>query len=97
MQFRIRTYKLKPGTQREFIDKWQEDLVPLRRELGFEVEWAYYSAETSEFIWLVSYAGEGPYENAEEKYYASPQRAAISWDARDYIAEMNIRSVDKVF
>ncbi|RNL60678.1 NIPSNAP family containing protein [Nocardioides marmoriginsengisoli] len=97
MQLRLRTYTLREGREAEFVERWNETLVPLRREVGFEVLGSWFSAATREFVWIVGWPGEGDYDAAEQAYYDSPLRAQVPWDAAEYVEAVDIRAVDDVF
>jgi hypothetical protein len=97
MQLRLRTYTLREGLEAEFIEKWNQTIVPLRHETGFEVLGAWYAADEHQFTWLVGWPGEGPFDEAEEAYYASPGRAKVTWDAGHFVAAVDVKAVEDVF
>ncbi len=91
MQYQLRIYKIKPGTMAEFIDGWKTHVIPIRESFGFAVEGAWTNEALSEFVWLVSYAGEEGYEAANAVYYASDARKSMTWDPMQYIEHMDVR------
>ncbi|WGX95833.1 NIPSNAP family protein [Nocardioides sp. L-11A] len=97
MQLRLRTYTLRAGREAEFIEKWNDTLVPLRREVGFDVVGSWFSPQTREFVWIVGWSGAGDYDAAEQDYYDSPLRAQVTWDAADYVEAVDVRPVEDVF
>ncbi|MFI0369324.1 hypothetical protein ACH35V_15690 [Actinomadura sp. 1N219] len=96
MQTRLRIYTLREGKGDEFVQRWTETLVPLRRKLGFEVLGAWRVPDRREFVWIVGWPGEGSYDDAERAYYESPLRKEIPWRAEDFIEAADIRTIEAV-
>ena len=96
VRYQLRIYRLKPETADEFVELWRRDIVPTRRKLGFGVVGAWRRAEGSEFIWMVRWDGQGSFDEGESAYYASPERAAMTWDPADYIASSQLRVIGAV-
>jgi len=96
MDHQLRVYQLKPGRLDAFLSLWHEHVVPARRACGFEVEGAWVNAEADEFAWVVRYTGADGFAAADERYYASPERAALPWDPRDALDAVELRMFDAV-
>lgn len=96
MQLRLRTYTLRDGLEAEFIAKWNDVLAPMRRQTGFEVLGAWYDAGQCQFTWLVGWPGEGSYDAAEQAYYDSPLRAAVTWAPDHYVTHAVVCVVEDV-
>ncbi|HLG00343.1 MAG TPA: NIPSNAP family containing protein [Acidimicrobiia bacterium] len=92
MQLQHRKYRLKPGVFDEFVAVWTEQVVPMRGEFGFSVVGAWASREASTFVWIVGH--DGDFAAAEEAYYASPERAAITPNPGDLIDHADVVMVD---
>ena len=60
----IRTYTVRAGLLDEWVDKWQRLVVPLRRDLGFEVHGSWKDHARSQHIWVISYDGPESFEEA---------------------------------
>jgi len=89
-----RRYRLKPGVVDEFVELWAQQVVPLRRQFGFEVAGAWASTADDVFVWLVSHPGD--FAAAEKQYYESPERAAISPDPAEFIEQAEVVMVEAV-
>ena len=76
MTWQLRLYTVREGEWDDWLREWSELIAPLRREIGFEVR-GPWRAEDGRFAWLI---GHDDFEAANEAYYASPQRAALSPD-----------------
>ncbi len=93
MASQLRIYRVKPGLLEEFTAFWREEIVPLRLRFGFVVEGAWADPEGSTFAWVV---GHPDFAAAQEAYYASPDRAALSRDPGDYIEHAELRLMEPV-
>ncbi|MBF6289817.1 NIPSNAP family protein [Nocardia cyriacigeorgica] len=92
----LRTYTIREGLLDEWAGKWRDLVVPLRLELGFEIGGAWLDRERSQFIWLISFEGEDTFEEANERYWASPKREALGLDPAEYLVGRDVRVVDPV-
>jgi NIPSNAP protein len=80
----LRIYDIEPGLLDAFVAAWTTGVVPLRERFGFEVE-GWTVAGVDRFVWLLTYRGEGTFEEANEAYYASPERAQLDPDPAAWI------------
>lgn len=97
MELVLRIYTIEPGELDDWIAEWREQVLPLRRRLGFEVLGAWVSEQESTFTWLLGYDGPGGIEAANAAYYDSPERAALDPDPARHIAEarqLPVRALD---
>ncbi|SDH40475.1 NIPSNAP protein [Sinosporangium album] len=92
----LRTYTIREGLLDEWVDRWADLVVPLRLEFGFEIGGAWIDRERSQFIWTISYAGAGSFEERNAAYWASPKRTAMGLDPKDYLVARDVRFVSKV-
>jgi hypothetical protein len=90
----LRTYIVKEGRLEAFTALWRDHIVPARRVHGFKVEGAWSNADSGEFTWVISHPED--FGEAERRYYASPERAAIPEDPSDYLASVDVRMVSAV-
>jgi hypothetical protein len=89
----LRIYTVDPATSKEWVELFHQHLVPLRRQYGFDVEWAYLSEDGSRFVWLTSHDCPDGWDAAESIYYASPERAALPFSPADYISGHDVSMV----
>lgn len=75
----------------EFVSIWHEDLRPLRERHGFEVAGEWINEDEHEFVCLVSHAGSEGYAAAEEAYYKSPDRHAVSRNPDPLVESTELR------
>ena len=92
----LRIYTIREGLMDEWTEKFVAELIPPRRANGFDVVGTWVNEADSQFVWIVAYDGELEWEDAVERYYASRERNAISFDPMDYIEEVDTRLLDSV-
>ena len=80
MEIQLREYRIVPGQMETWLDGWRSGVRPLREQAGFQVVGAWVVPEQSRFLWLLGYAGTDGFTAADERYYSSPARAALSPD-----------------
>ncbi len=91
----LRIYSIEPGHLDDFVLTWSTAVRPLRRRFGFESA-AWTVPEEDLFIWLVTYRGEKPFEEADTDYYASPERQRITPDPAQWIVRNETRWLSPV-
>jgi hypothetical protein len=86
MRFQLRDYTLVDGRLDDFVREWREHVLPLRLALGFSIVGPWIERDTNRFVWVLGY--DGDIEAAEEAYYASEERRAMTPDPARLIAEI---------
>ncbi|HEV2414979.1 MAG TPA: NIPSNAP family protein [Candidatus Dormibacteraeota bacterium] len=94
--FQIREYTVKPGEMREWIAEWRSKIVPLRERQGFRVVGAWTVDGTDQFIWIIEYDGPKTWQQANDDYYASPERKALDPDPARHLAQTGGRLMTEV-
>lgn len=94
-EHQLRTYDILPGRMDEFLAVFPT-LAEVRRHYGFEVAGAWVDRAHDRFTWVLTFAGEGTFEEATARYYDSPEREALDPDPSDLIAHVDARMVDAV-
>ncbi|SFK92798.1 NIPSNAP family protein [Streptomyces pini] len=92
----LRTYTVRDGMLDEWVERWREEIVPLRLALGFTIDGAWVDRERNRFVWLISYDGPETFEERNAVYWASPRRKAMGLDPDDYLAHTDDRTVERV-
>ena len=85
MEYQLRHYRIRPGTFDLFLEAWLKGVYPLRQSFGFRFVGVWADREKSEFVWVMGYGGPGSLEEADRRYYASPERNAMDPDPAQYI------------
>ena len=94
MDHQLRVYRIKAGRMDDFLALWRDHVVPARQACGFQVISGYVNRETAEFAWIVRYTGDEDFAAGDERYYASPERAALPWDPRDALESVELRMLE---
>lgn len=88
MATQLREYRILDGALAQFVEEWRIHLAPLRRSLGFEIDGAWIVPGENRFVWLLTHPGGwDAFEESDRRYFASPQRSAISPDPARLIEE----------
>jgi hypothetical protein len=82
----LRMYEIRTGELDEFVREWRAGVVPLREKFGFRVDGAWVVEGEDRFVWLLTYIGDGTFEESDAVYYASPERHALQPDPARHIA-----------
>jgi hypothetical protein len=96
MSSQLRIYRIKPGTMDAFVALWREHLVPARAAYGFRVVGAWITQDGGEFAWVVAHEGPGTFEEADARYYDSPERAGVPQSPAGFIEDMDLRMMEPV-
>ena len=96
MATQLRDYRITDGELDRFIQEWQANLAPLRRACGFTIAGAWTVQDESRFVWLLSHPdGWDAFQEADARYFASPERASFDPDpARLIVEQRNARLVE---
>jgi hypothetical protein len=95
MEWKLRDYRIQPEHFEEFVQAWTAGVLPLRRRFGFRVL-AWSLPEESRLVWLVGYSGPGSFDEADARYYDSPERAAVTPDPAQWVLEKHDATVTAV-
>ena len=96
MEIQLREYRIRDGQMDAWIAGWTDGVVPLRLEFGFEILGAWVDRQENRFVWLVGYSGADGFDAANERYYASPKRAALRPEPSELIEEARKVMVEAV-
>ena len=91
MSAQLRIYDIKPGMMEEFASKVDEELIPIRLDHGFRRSGPWIVEDNYQYVWIVHYDGEEPFEDIDERYYADPRRGEMSFNPMDYIDRVDAR------
>jgi NIPSNAP protein len=84
----LRRYTVAAGQMERWLGEWRDRVRPLREGHGFAVVGAWVVEESSEFVWVIAYDGEGTFAEADAAYYGSPERAALEPDPARHLVEV---------
>ena len=85
MQYQIRRYQITAGKLGEFVDAWKNGVVPLRERFGFRFHGAWALEGSDEFIWIISHDDPEGLQAADDRYYASSERAELQPDPAQFV------------
>lgn len=92
----LRCYQIVPGMLDEFRSWLNQEVLPIRKQFGFEVEFMYVDNQNSEFIWAVSVQGSSDdFLEVQNRYDASKERAAAGAKKPDCLLSVDTKFVDE--
>lgn len=94
--FQHRTYTIKEGLLREWVEQWQSQVAPLRREFGFEIHGAWVDHERNQFIVVLSYDGPESFRERNQQYWDSFVRLGTGGEPSLYLMDRVVREVTPV-
>jgi len=80
MEYELRRNRISPDHLEEFLAAWLGGVVPLRRQFGFSFAGAWIIEGAGDLVWILGYDGPDGFDAADERYYASAERAALDPD-----------------
>ncbi|MEU9408414.1 NIPSNAP family protein [Streptomyces sp. NPDC048281] len=92
----LRTYTVRDGLLDEWVERWREEIVPLRLKLGFAIAGAWADRERNQFVWLISYDGPESFAERNALYWSSPERSAMGLNPDDYLSATEESTVESV-
>ena len=96
MEIQLRDYRILPGQMETWLETWRSGVRPLREQAGFQIVGAWVVPEQDRFVWLLGYTGADGFTAADERYYSSPERAALSPDPAELIERAETAMVTAV-
>ena len=96
MELELRRNRIRAGCMDEFLDAWLRGVVPLRRRFGFTFVGAWTVADTDEFVWILGYEGPDGFDRADDRYYASAERAALDPDPAQWFDSSESERIRRV-
>jgi NIPSNAP len=94
--WQLREYTVKPGEMAQWIEEWRRHIVPLRERQGFKVLGAWTIDGTDQFVWIIGYDGPKSWQEANDDYYASPERKALDPDPARHLVRQQARLMSSV-
>ncbi|MEU9653178.1 NIPSNAP family protein [Streptomyces sp. NPDC048110] len=92
----LRTYTVRDGMLDEWVERWRQEIVPLRLKLGFTIDGAWVERERNQFVWLISYDGAETFQERNALYWSSSEREAMNLNPDDYLVHTDDRTVEQV-
>lgn len=81
----LRVYTIRSENIDAFIKEWRDQVIPLRREHGFEVDGAWVNRSENTFAWMVSLPDGEAWEARNDDYFSSPKRKAMDPDPARFV------------
>jgi NIPSNAP len=93
LEYQLRDYRVKPGELDEWLAEWREKVYPLRLAGGFDVVGAWIARAEDRFVWII---GHDDFQAANDRYYDSPERAAMAPDPARHLAAVEETQLERI-
>ena len=98
--YQLRIYKLHPGNEQHFHDRFSRQCIPIMRRYGFDIVFTSQSGEPNqqEFVYLLRWRDRGAQVSAWKNFLADPEWISIKkttaarWG--DLVDDVQDRSLD---
>jgi 2'-5' RNA ligase len=94
MEIQLRDYRIRRGHMDDWIAGWQEGVVPLREQVGFQLLGAWVDRPHDRFVWVVGYSAPDGFTAAEERYHALPERLSLHPNPSDFVETATLDMVE---
>lgn len=92
----LRVYDLTDGSVDVFIDAWRHQIVPLRRQAGYEVVGAWVDRDANRFSWIVGWDEGSSFDDVESVYLQLREAADLDPDPAQFVTAMQLNLVAEV-
>ena len=92
MPTEVRIYTMHPGKLDDFIEVFENDIMPTSAKYGVRIHAGWRNDAKNEFVWVRSYDDEATLE----RYSNAPERALYHPKTQECIAAQDIRIVEPV-
>ncbi len=96
MTTQLRIYTINRGSLHLFAKEWEEKVLPLRIEHGFQIHGAWTIEDTNQFAWLISWEGQESWDAKENAYYSSTNRRSMEPNPARLISRQEQYDVESV-
>lgn len=92
----LRRYQIAPGMLEEFRAWLNKEVLPIRKQFGFDVEFMYVDNQNHEFIWAVSVQGSPEdFLEVQTRYDASDARELAGTKKPDCLLSVDVKFVEE--
>jgi hypothetical protein len=98
--YQLRIYKIHPGNEAHFHDRFRDQCMPIMKRYGFDIVFTSQSGENghSEFVYLLRWKDRATQVSAWKAFLADPEWIAIKKSSSaaygDLVDEVQDRSLD---
>ena len=94
MTSQLRMYTINRGIMDEWVKLFTETLVPMQEKHGIKIEGIWVSEDSTQFIWIRSFANPEDVKAKEATFYGSPEWNATMDHARSHIARTVVQTME---
>ncbi len=94
MTSQLRTYTINRGMMDQWVKLFTETIVPMQEKHGIKIEGMWVSEDSTQFIWIRSFANSEDVKAKEAAFYGSPEWSAVMDHARSHIARTVVQTME---
>ncbi len=94
MTSQLRVYTINRGMMDQWVKLFTESLVPMQEKHGIKIEGMWVSEDSTQFIWIRSFADSDDVKAKEAAFYGSPEWNAVMDRARSHIARTVVQTME---
>ncbi len=94
MTSQLRMYTLNRGMMDDWVTLFTQTLVPMQEKHGIKIEGMWVSEDSTQFIWIRSFANSEDVKAKEAAFYGSPEWNAVMEHARSHIAKTVVQTME---
>ena len=94
MTSQLRIYTVNRGMMDDWVKLFTETLVPMQEKHGIKIEGMWVSEDSTQFIWIRSFADSGDVKAKEAAFYGSSEWNAVMDHARGHIARTVVQTME---
>ena len=94
MTSQLRVYTINRGMMDQWVKLFTESLVPMQEKHGVKIEGMWVSEDSTQFIWIRSFADSEDVKAKEAAFYGSPEWNAVMDHARSHIARTVVQTME---
>ena len=94
MTSQLRMYTINRGMMDQWVKLFTETLVPMQEKHGIKIEVMWVSEDSTQFIWIRSFANPEDVKAKEAAFYGSPEWNAVMDRARSHIARTVVQNME---
>ncbi len=94
MTSQLRMYTINRGMMDQWVNLFTETLVPMQEKYGIKIEGMWVSEDSTQFIWIRSFADSEDLKVKEAAFNGSPEWNAVMDHARSHIARTVVQTME---
>jgi len=92
----LRIYTVNKGQMDSWLTVFKEELIPLLKKHGIDIEGTWVDAARERFVWIRAFENQADLEAKEAAFYGSAEWKAKADRVRGYLARREVTLIEPV-